>query len=853
MPKKSKSSPAQKNLFRRAVPQMPDGYYSGDKPNPHLRAFVEQHLTEKPYDAAHDNYDVPAFNTPIETTKATAIYNMHTYWSKKPHDAIRQYIRHYTQEGDLVFDPFCGSGGTALAALMEGRKAIAIDRSPAATFITKNYCTPVDVDELQRAFEELERKVKPEMEWLYETRCDRCDGKAMTAYTVYSQVFQCPRCMEKVPLFDCVELDSETAQGKPKKISVCPYCLKRGQTEEISTSCERVGLIPVLVSYFCTNGCSPARDERQHKDQNPLKRKYFEKYDIGKIREVESKEIPYWLPPERMMNAPEEAERWALLWRPYLGKRVKVIDFFRYRNLWALSSILHHIGEIETSSFRKDALRFAFSSNILNSSDMYRYRESGKGGIAMGTYYVGSVFQVMNMWRGFRDKVDDLIRGFPEIQLKESKVIISCQSATAITEVPSGGIDYIFTDPPYSWKVQYGEANFIWEAWLDFDTHWHDEEIIVNEVRGMSEANWAEMMRRAMSECFRVLKPGRWISLCYHDTSEGTWSLVQDIMTEAGFVADKSDSALFIDTDQKSWKQQVADKVTKRDLVINFRKPRADELASDLTITGDEDETTFNDKVHLIIREYLTAHPGAPKDRIYDEVVSRMVRAGQMQAHNFDALLEQVAEPVREPVKKNLFENEPPNFWGTHEIVRWFVRQEQAANLDAAETAKEDKAAKKLGAYISAQHAAKPYAEGVHYSDLFEQYIYFKDKPRRALIDWLPDYFFKTDEGTWRAPADEQEEKDKAHARASGTNRRIKHFIAYLQQGVPIPEAAKPNAATLAGWIRQSKRAGLYEYGKLIYEKGGMNLDALPEELAVDVEEDYQTCVRMIARASESK
>jgi adenine-specific DNA methylase len=186
------------SILKKEVPKMPDGYYSGDKPNPNLRAFVEQHLQERPYDPATDDYDVPAFDKPIETTKATAIYNMHTYWSKKPHDAIRQYIRHYTKPGDLVLDPFCGSGGMALAALMEGRKAIAIDRSPAATFITKNYCTPVDVDELKWAFEELKRKVKPEIDWLYETRCDRCGGKATTAYTVFSQVFQCPRCLKKV-------------------------------------------------------------------------------------------------------------------------------------------------------------------------------------------------------------------------------------------------------------------------------------------------------------------------------------------------------------------------------------------------------------------------------------------------------------------------------------------------------------------------------------------------------------------------------------------------------------------------------------------------------------------------------
>jgi len=150
-----KSDPNQNPLFSKTVPKMPEGYYSGDKPNPNLRAFVEQHIKERPYDPETDDYDVPAFDKPIDTKKTTAIYNMHTYWSKKPHDAIRQYIRHYTDPGDLVLDPLCGSGGTALAALMERRKAIGIDRSPAATFITKNYCMPVDVYLLQKAFKEL--------------------------------------------------------------------------------------------------------------------------------------------------------------------------------------------------------------------------------------------------------------------------------------------------------------------------------------------------------------------------------------------------------------------------------------------------------------------------------------------------------------------------------------------------------------------------------------------------------------------------------------------------------------------------------------------------------------------------
>ena len=76
----------QGGLFPVSVPTMPEGYYSGDQPNPNLRAFVEAHVQERPYNPETDDYDVSAFNKPIKATKATALYNMHTYWSKKPHD-----------------------------------------------------------------------------------------------------------------------------------------------------------------------------------------------------------------------------------------------------------------------------------------------------------------------------------------------------------------------------------------------------------------------------------------------------------------------------------------------------------------------------------------------------------------------------------------------------------------------------------------------------------------------------------------------------------------------------------------------------------------------------------------------
>ena len=85
---------ARPSLLRRAVREDQADYYTSD-PNPNLRRFVEEHGT--PYDPSNDDYNVPPFDKPITSTKATAIYNMHAYWSKKPHGAIHRYIRHYTR------------------------------------------------------------------------------------------------------------------------------------------------------------------------------------------------------------------------------------------------------------------------------------------------------------------------------------------------------------------------------------------------------------------------------------------------------------------------------------------------------------------------------------------------------------------------------------------------------------------------------------------------------------------------------------------------------------------------------------------------------------------------------------
>ena len=485
---------------------------------------------------------------------------------------------------------------------------------------------------------------------------------------------------------------------------------------------------------------------------------------------------------------------------------------------------------------------------------MMGYNSDGIGRIQKNGLIAQLIVKDVNVFDFLEIAHKGITAGFADIHERKTsgaQAILSTQSACDLTELPSQSVDYVFTDPPYGYRVQFWESNQVWEAWLGFGTGWQDQEVIVNTIRGLDEYHWEALFRQAMQECFRVLKPGRWITLTYNDRD--TWPLLQNVMIETGFFPDQSTTAVRMETTAKSEKQLKGargEDNTLRDLVVNFRKPIPGETTASIAITGTEDKTTFNEKVHGIICDYLGANPGSTKDRIYDEVVSRMVRSGKMEAHDFDELLRQVAEEITIPIKKDLFQNEDPNLFGTHETGRWYLKETGLVVADEAENAREDAAAEKISAFIKAFLKKHQGDEGVHYGDLFEHYIYaVKDKPRRQLADFLPDYFYKTDQGAWRLPESEEEEQAKHDARVKGLGRRVKRYIAQLEQGVIIPDHERPNDATLAEWIRHCKRAGLYEQGKLLYEKGGLNPENLSEESMVGVEEDYQVCVRLLSRS----
>lgn len=72
-----------------------------------------------------------------ERQSAKRHYGVHPYFTRRPHNVVRKYILHYTNENDSVLDPFGGSGITAIEAFLENRTGIHNDINPLANFIAR--------------------------------------------------------------------------------------------------------------------------------------------------------------------------------------------------------------------------------------------------------------------------------------------------------------------------------------------------------------------------------------------------------------------------------------------------------------------------------------------------------------------------------------------------------------------------------------------------------------------------------------------------------------------------------------------------------------------------------------------
>lgn len=553
-------------------------------PNPWLEDFVNHFGT--PYDSKKQYHRKP-YVADVSEGKTHPIYLAHSYHTKVPHRAIMRYILHYTEPGDLVFDGFAGTGMTGVAAALCGnrgeiqaleariepdgsivglgtdsnpkigaRRAVLNDLSPVAAFIAYNYNSSADSKGFEKEANKVLREIESEVGWMYKTTHTNGESADIN-FTVWSDVFSCPECGNEIIFWD----DAVT-EGDVKDEITCPHCTAQLTKKKLQRLTEtdfdhitkkpvvRAKRKPVLINYTFGGARFTKKPDES---------------DLALVAKIASQPLNRWFPNTEI---PQDSDLWKE--RDYSSLGIfRANDFYSRRNLIMCAVAKELI--MKRDGRMRGALWFWFQSVLMGFSLVNRYLKnafSQVNRILSGTLYVGAMQSEVSPRYALNGKIRKHARLFGSHQ---SQNIVATSSAEQM-RIPDSSIDYIFLDPPFGSNIIYSDLSFLWEAWLGVTTRLNSEAVVHRRKKkdARSLEAYADVMRICFSEAFRILKPGRWITVEFSNTRATVWNSIQIALEQAGFVV-ANVSAL--DKKMGSFKAVTTPTAVKQDLVISAYKP----------------------------------------------------------------------------------------------------------------------------------------------------------------------------------------------------------------------------------------------------------------------------------------
>jgi len=633
--------------------ELSDPPYYTACPNPFIGEFIAYY--GRPYDPA-EKYKREPYAADVSEGKTDNIYKAHSYHTKVPFKAVMRYLLHYTNPGDLVFDGFCGTGMTGVAAQFCGdktaietlgykvtsdgmvleevvgndglsewkmfsrlgaRKTVLNDLSPVATFISRNYNQPVDHLKFDLLSKNLLSEMEEELGWMYKTK--HGDGTLCSIdYVVWSEVFSCPACAAEI-CFSEAALEYET--GKVSKVIPCSSCGSEHKKNDLELTYESVFdqslgeqiKIPKRVVYRIIYKLGK---ERLSKTPDA--------YDLQILEKIQSQKFPSEFPtgmvPDMQMMR---------VGRMKPSNITHLHQFFLKRPLLALARLWEKAKEEKDSRLRLPLI-FFIEQAVWGMSVLARYTPTHFSQVNQylsGVFYMASHIVDVSPNYILAGKQGRLTKAFDQLSSAAGNVITTTQDSGSI-ELGSEVLDYIFIDPPFGENIYYSDLNLLVESFYKITTS-SEKEAIVDKVKGKDFSSYQKLMYECFKVAYKALKPGRWITVEFSNSSAGVWNLIQTALGDAGFVISNVST---LDKKQRSFQSIVSPIAVKQDLVISAYKPNGG-FAKRFVEESDEDGVWDFIRTHLgylpVVKKtggQLNVIPERDPRILFDQVVSYFVR-----------------------------------------------------------------------------------------------------------------------------------------------------------------------------------------------------------------------------------
>jgi 16S rRNA G966 N2-methylase RsmD len=416
----------------------------------------------------------------------TSMYLMHKYWARKPHNVVSEYIQNYTKEGDIVLDPFCGSGPTPIEAIKLGRKSIGIDLNPISTFVTRMTAMTVDTNQIKNTFEEIKNKCKAKINELYKTKCKECGKDASiicthwdnkTPVKIYYYCDNCNKKLDKKPDDEDLKLIKKIEKMDipywypTQRLAYNGEDFKEGTHDQNINSVDKLFTKRNLISLsIIFNEISKIKEDR-------IKQVFL--FSFTSMSHLASKMTP--VRPTRPMSS-----FWAM-------HRYWIPPVFMESNVWNLfdSAVYGNQGIVEGKTDSNEQIK--------------DYKEA--------------------------KKFEDLNDG--------ANIFLKAHNALELNEIiPKDSVDYVFTDPPYGGAVQYFELSTLWASWLKIDLN-YDDEVTINKQQNKDFDYYHKMLTASFKQVYDVLKRGKYMTVTFHSTDIRVWTSIIKAVVLAGFDLEK--------------------------------------------------------------------------------------------------------------------------------------------------------------------------------------------------------------------------------------------------------------------------------------------------------------------------
>jgi len=244
-----------------------------------------------------------------------------------------------------------------------------------------------------------------------------------------------------------------------------------------------------------------------------------------------------------------------------------VSDMYTKRNYYFLG-ILRDI--IIKADFKyRNLFLTAFSNTVLHASKL---KSENVRPLNVNNYWIPDDYFEENPWFRYLERIDLIIEAksvlIERIKTQSIGKYEFFNKSCFHTGLNSESVEYILNDPPYGDAIQYSELSLIWNTWMGF--HYDNtNEVVINPEQDKHVNEFLFLLEKSVKEAARILKQGKFYTLCFHNKEFYIWKGVMDIFKRSNFVLENID---IVDTKGNSYNSNWAKFSPKSDLYLTFRK-----------------------------------------------------------------------------------------------------------------------------------------------------------------------------------------------------------------------------------------------------------------------------------------